>query len=139
METAIPQPKVIEINGADTSQLRQLRGIGPYYALKIAQYRERLGGFVKAEQLMEIEGIDAARFEMMASQIGIDHTLICKISFRNTDQSTLGKHPYIGPYAARWIVHNREQLGDSVCTLPSLLRRNIIKPQHAEWLVYYLE
>jgi len=136
---AFPQRELIEINGADTSRLQKLRGIGPYYAQKIVQYRHRLGGFVAMEQLMEIEGIDEARFEMMKSQIEIDYALVRTINLKSTDQKTLGQHPYIGPYAARWIVHYRQQLGDTVCTLPSLLRRNIIKEQQAKWLEYYVE
>ena len=136
---ASPQRERIEINGADTSRLQRLRGIGPYYAQRIVQYRERLGGFVSAEQLMEVDGMDAARFEMMEPQIEINYALIRKIDLKTADQSLLGQHPYIGPYAARWIVHYREQLGDTVCTLPSLLRRNIIKPQQAQWLEYYVE
>jgi DNA uptake protein ComE-like DNA-binding protein len=88
---------------------------------------------------MEVDGMDAARFEMMEPQIEINYALIRKIDLKTADQSLLGQHPYIGPYAARWIVHYREQLGDTVCTLPSLLRRNIIKPQQAQWLEYYVE
>jgi len=134
-----PQQGQVEINGADTSLLRRLRGVGPYYAQRIIQYRDRLGGFVAAEQLMEIDGIDATRFEMMASQIQIDFALVRKIDLKTADQTTLGQHPYIGPYAARWIVHYREQLGDTVCTLPSLVRRNIIKTQQSQWLEYYVQ
>ena len=134
-----PQRELIEINRADTSQLIKLRGIGPYYAQKIIQYRERLGGFVSVEQIMEVEGIDEERFAMFALQIEIDYSLVRKTNLKTADQITLGKHPYIGPYAARWIVHYREQLGDSICTPQSLLRRNIIKPREAEWLAYYIE
>ena len=134
-----PQQEQIEINSADTSLLKRLRGIGPYYAQRIVQYRNRLGGFVAVEQLMEIEGIDTARFESMAPQIQIDFTLIRKIDLKTADQATLGQHPYIGPYAARWIVHFREQLGDTVCTLPSLVRRNIIKAQQSQWFEYYIQ
>ena len=134
-----PQRELIEINSADTSRLQKIRGIGPYYAQKIVLYRHRLGGFVAMEQLMEIEGIDEARFEMMIPQIEIDYDLVRPLNLKSADQTTLGQHPYIGPYAARWIVHYRQQLGDTVCTLPSLLRRNIIKEQQVKWLEYYVE
>jgi competence ComEA-like helix-hairpin-helix protein len=134
-----PRRELIEINGADTSLLIKLRGIGPYYAQRIAQYRDRLGGFVAAEQIMEVEGMDEERFALFASQIEIDHTLVRKIDMKSANQSTLGKHPYIGPYAARWIVHYREQLGDSVCTPRSLVHRNLIKPSQAKFLEHYVE
>jgi competence ComEA-like helix-hairpin-helix protein len=129
---------LIDINRADTSQLQKLRGIGPYYAKKIVQYRELLGGFVMAEQLLEIEGIDDDRLSQFRAQIEIVSHWIRKIDLQNADQSTLGKHPYIGQYAARWIVHYRELLGDTICTLPSLIRRNILKPPQAKLLEYYV-
>ena len=133
------QPTLIEVNSADTAKLKRLRGIGSYFAQKIVQYRDRLGGFVSVEQMMEVEGIDQERFALLAPQIEIDFSLVRKIDLKTADQPTLGKHPYIGPYAARWIVHYRQQLGDSVCALPALLRRNIIKPQQTKWLEYYIE
>ena len=137
--TFASQREHIEINSADTSQLKKLRGIGSYYAKKIVQYRDRLGGFVSMEQLMEIDGIDTDRFEMMAPQIEIDFAMVRTINLLTSDQATLSNHPYIGAYSARWIVHYRQQLGDTVCTLPSLVRRNIIKEQHRKWLEYYVE
>ncbi|MBQ1754135.1 MAG: helix-hairpin-helix domain-containing protein, partial [Bacteroidales bacterium] len=36
----------LELNGADSAALVSLRGIGPWYARKILDYRDRLGGFV---------------------------------------------------------------------------------------------
>ena len=134
-----PRPReLVEVNGADTSLLQKLRGIGPYYAQKIALYRDRLGGFVAAEQIMEVEGMDNERFALFAPQIEVDRSLVRTIDLRTADQSTLGKHPYIGPYAARWIVHYRQQLGDSVCTLPALLRRNVVQAEQCRWLEYYV-
>jgi competence protein ComEA len=57
----------ININRAGAEQLDQLPGIGPAYARKIIQYRERLKaetgqGFTRVEQLMEIPGIGPKRF-----------------------------------------------------------------------------
>ena len=46
----------IEINGADTTLLMKIPGIGSYYASRIVRYRERLGGFASAQQLEEIDG-----------------------------------------------------------------------------------
>ena len=47
----------IEINGADTTLLMKIPGIGSYYASRIVRYRERLGGFASAQQLEEIDGL----------------------------------------------------------------------------------
>ena len=129
----------IELNSADTTQLKRLRGIGPYYAKKIVSYRNQLGGFIAPEQMMEIEGIDKERFAQFAPQIVINQSLVHKINLKTADQSTLSQHPYIGPYAARQMVHDRELLGDSSCTLSSLLRRNVLQVKQVEWLTHYIE
>lgn len=47
----------IDINHSDTTALKQIPGIGSYYASKICKYRERLGGFVSISQIKEIEGL----------------------------------------------------------------------------------
>lgn len=45
---------MIDINTADSSLFERQRGIGPSLANRIIKYRERLGGFVSAEQIREI-------------------------------------------------------------------------------------
>ncbi|MDR1129399.1 MAG: helix-hairpin-helix domain-containing protein, partial [Prevotellaceae bacterium] len=62
----------VELNRADAGELQKFRGIGEYYAGKIVEYRNKLGGFYRAEQLMEIRGIDSVRFDMFSKQILID-------------------------------------------------------------------
>ena len=132
-------PPRVEINTAGEEALQKLRGIGPYYAQKIVQYRERLGGFILIEQLLEIEGIDEERLAMFGEQVDIDYEKIRPLSLAAADAKVLGAHPYIGPYAARWIVHYRSQLGDSVCRPQVLLRRGIIKEKQAALLEYYVD
>ena len=136
---ASPPPPRVEINSAGVEGLQKLRGIGPYYAQKIVQYRERLGGFVLIEQLLEIEGIDEERLAQFGEQVDIDYEKIRPLALAVADAKALGAHPYIGPYAARWIVHYRSQLGDSVCRPQALLRRGIIKERQAELLEYYVD
>ena len=53
----IPNPAaavMVELNSADTLELDKIRGIGPAFARRIVKYRERIGGFYKKEQLMEV-------------------------------------------------------------------------------------
>lgn len=51
----------IDLNSADTTALKRIPGIGSYYARKIIAYRERLGGFVWASQVDEVEGLPPVR------------------------------------------------------------------------------
>jgi len=57
----------LNINRASAAQLDLLPGIGPAYAQKIVEYRQRLKaetgqGFTRIEQLMEVPGIGPKRF-----------------------------------------------------------------------------
>jgi competence protein ComEA len=54
--------EIVEINRADSAKLTQVKGIGAGFASRIIKYRTQLGGFVKKEQLMEIYGIDTAKY-----------------------------------------------------------------------------
>ena len=41
-----PEGIRVELNTADTATLKKIPGIGSYYARRIVDYRNRLGGFV---------------------------------------------------------------------------------------------
>lgn len=52
-----PAGTILDLNTADTTELKRIPGIGSYYASKICRYRQRLGGFVSVEQIKEIDGL----------------------------------------------------------------------------------
>ena len=48
----------VDINTATVSELAdELSGIGPIKAQRIVEYREKIGGFIYPEELMDIYGI----------------------------------------------------------------------------------
>ena len=53
----------IDINTATTEELMQLKGIGPKYAARIIEYREKHGPFKTPEDLMQVSGIGQKTFE----------------------------------------------------------------------------
>lgn len=129
---------VVELNSADSAELVKLYGIGGYYAKKILLYRARIGGFYAPEQLMEIEGIDSARFARFSKNIEVDAAAIKRFSFDTAGKAFLVKHPYIGAYAARGIVLLREKFGAAACTLENLVKERILTKKAAENLWYYV-
>ena len=55
--------KKININTATTEELMLLKGIGPKYAARIVEYREKYGPFKTPEGLMQVSGIGQKTFE----------------------------------------------------------------------------
>ena len=95
-----PFPANININDIDSASLDKLPGIGPSTARRILKFREKLGGFYSASQLIEIPKIDTTLAEVMSARITIDKTKLIPIN-EKVDFKQLYKHPYIGPSKAK--------------------------------------
>ena len=98
---ARPIEQPVELNTADSATLRSVVGIGPRTVVAIMHYRERLGGFVRAEQLAEVPGVRERNYEKILKQIYCDSCKIRKIDINFASPKVLGKHPYIAPQALR--------------------------------------
>ena len=97
----------IVLNTADTTQLKMVPGIGPYYARKVVQYGERLGGYVSVDQLDEIEGfpLDAKDY------LVVEDAHPRQLNVNRLSLNELRKHPYINFYQARAITDYRRLHG----------------------------
>ncbi len=69
---------LIELNTATAEILQELPGIGPSMAGSILVYRDEIGGFYYAEQLLEVPGIGEAKLDGLLPFIRID-TLLAKV------------------------------------------------------------
>jgi competence ComEA-like helix-hairpin-helix protein len=99
---------MVELNSADTTRLKMLRGIGSGYAKMIVAYREKLGGFYAVSQLLEVYKFPDETYQKIKHQLSVDTTLIRKIKVNETTVKELKSHPYISYYQALSIVENRE-------------------------------
>ena len=52
----------LNLNTATAADLAKLPGIGPAVAARIVEYRQKNGGFKKAEELMNVKGIGEKTF-----------------------------------------------------------------------------
>lgn len=107
-EISIP----LELNSCDTSSLKRLKGIGSYYAIKIIEYRNELGGYHSTEQLMEIWKMREETIESILPYIEIDEQSIKKINLNVATSEDLKSHPYLDWSQANSIVNMRLQNGD---------------------------
>lgn len=101
----------IELNSADTSLLKNIRGVGSYFAQRIVRYRDALGGFYSIDQLKEVYGMRSEIVEKNKHILKLDTLLITKINVNIIGEKELVKHPYITFKEARQIVRRRSKLG----------------------------
>ena len=128
--------KKLDLNTADSLALIGLRGIGPYYAHKILEYRRRLGGvFTSKEQLLEIEGFDAERLEGFSKMIDVGRARPF-FTIWDADRSQLSRHPYIGSYASKGIIRYKSVTDTAAWSLDGLVENGIIKAADAARLRY---
>ncbi len=62
---AAEEPRVVNVNKADESQLALLPRIGPALAARIIEYREENGELKDTEDLMLVRGIGEKTFELL--------------------------------------------------------------------------
>ena len=112
MPSAMKERYQAELNSADSAELVKVYGIGPATARKIIRYREKLGGYASIEQLLDIPGIDSARFAMIRDGVFADAEVVNKVEINKASISQLRQHPYIDYYTAKAIVDFRIRKGD---------------------------
>ena len=109
---SVEMTEPIDLNTADTIMLKQLPGIGSAFAKWIVDYREKLGGYCEADQLLEVYRMDTVRFNEIKDFVKIDLAFIPKRLRINSDAfKVLLKHPYLEYDDVKKIVNYREQKG----------------------------
>lgn len=99
-----------DLNTADTTQLKLIRGIGSGYAKRIVKFRDILGGFANAEQVRETYGLPTETADELL-KYGYIGGGINKLKINQIAISDL-RHPYLKFAQARAIIAYREQHGN---------------------------
>lgn len=116
-ETSTRKPKEyrieeFDLNTADTTQLKKLRGIGSKLAARIIQYREKIGGFVSHTQLREVYALPEEVIALLEQHAFIIENTQQRIAINKASVEELQKHPYLREKLAKIIVSYRQQHGD---------------------------
>ena len=123
----------VVLNTADTTALKTIPGIGPYFARKIVQYGVRLGGYVNIDQLDEIED-----FPLESKQyLVIQDAQPKKLNINQLSLNELKRHPYINYYQARAIEDYR-RLHGPLKSLNDLRLSKDFPPEAIERLMPYV-
>lgn len=102
-----PAGTIIELNQADTTELKKIPGVGSVIARMIVKYRTRLGGYYSVSQLKDIR----LRADLLEPWFSVDTTTIRRINLNKGGTAFLRRHPYINFYQARAIVEWRKEHG----------------------------
>jgi DNA uptake protein ComE-like DNA-binding protein len=105
---AIP---VVDLNTVDSITLVELPRMGGYMASRIITFREKLGGFVEVEQLLDVKGLDSTRFAAMQPYLYLGDTETRRIDVNRDDFKTLVSHPYLSYEQVKRIFKQREGRG----------------------------
>ena len=101
----------LELNTADSVALEKLYKIGPKLAGKIVAYRNKLGGYHKLYQLVEIYGFQEDFLYDLKEQVYINPNKIKKININTCPIEQLQQHPYFKYTLSKQLVNYREQHG----------------------------
>ena len=123
-----------DINRADSAAFDALPGIGQYYAAKMVEYREKLGGYSFKEQLLDIWNFGQERYD------GLSDLVVCSRpakAFRlwQLPEDSLRLHPYIRSWqAAHSIALYRKSMPRDQWTVEALGEAGIMAPEDASKL-----
>ncbi|GBU07708.1 competence protein ComEA [Bacteroidales bacterium] len=100
----------VDINAADTSELKKIPGIGQSFAQRIIKYRQVLGGFYDISQIKEVYGMEE-QYEKIMPWLEISVNTIEPLKINSLSLDRLKSHPYINFYQAKAIVELRKKKG----------------------------
>jgi competence protein ComEA len=103
---------VVEINSADTTELKKIRGIGSFTAKNIVRFRENLGGFTSVDQLAEVYPLNASKLDSLRHHFIADPGLMQKINLNEASSEQLSRHPYLTSAQAKSLIAYRNMHGN---------------------------
>ena len=128
-----PEGTLVDLNEADTTELKKIPGIGSGIARMIVAYRNRLGGFYDTAQLKEVDYVN----EGMLKWFKLENASIHRINANKAGLDKLRTHPYMNFYKAKVIMEYRRKKG-KLKSLSQLSLYEEFTEKDLERLSYYL-
>ena len=80
-------------------------------ANRIVKYRDKLGGFVNTQQLLEVYGLDSSKYNLMINRISLDTYFVSGVLINDVSAAELRQHPYFDNNVARIVIMYRNAHG----------------------------
>lgn len=109
--STVKEIPIVNLNTTDTLELIRLPEIGAFFAKNIVDYREKLGGYIGKEQLLEVYGFDSLRLSIISPYINVNNVELKKINVNKDEFKTILRHPYIEYEDVKRVVNYRESKG----------------------------
>ncbi|MEM9544410.1 MAG: helix-hairpin-helix domain-containing protein [Bacteroidota bacterium] len=137
-KTPMLAPHSIDINLADTTELKKLKGIGSVYANRIVKFRRSLGGYFSIEQINQVWGISDSLYLSIKPFLKNSSPDIQKKNINELDKKSLSRHPYVDWKNAKTIMSYRKMHGDFE-SIDDLRQMHGLSEGFIDTLAYYFD
>ena len=128
-----------DINTADTTELKKIRGIGTKLSARIVKFRDKLGGFTQPAQLAEVYGLSPEVLDSLQKYTFIQPDFNPKqLNLNTATFEEMRQHPYMNYNLARLIISYRTQHGHYQ-TVDALRNIKQLKEEQFQKLKPYLQ
>lgn len=127
--------ETIDINTTTRSSIQKIPGIGAVLAQRIITYRDRLGGIISLEQLLEVEGVSIKKYSKILPYIIIKkrHKTI---PINKVKKEQLSQHPYFEKQHIDAILNLRNK--SKISSIDELAQNENFAPRDIERMLPYL-
>jgi competence protein ComEA len=132
-----PELNRVPFHEADSILLQAVVGVGPVISSRIVKYRDLLGGFYDAGQLLEVYGVTEELATKIYELFPFSPNIYKKLSINQLSSKDLAQHPYIGLNEARVIFAYRNQNGQ-IAGREDLLKIKILNEAWVDRIAPYL-
>lgn len=126
--------ETVDLNCGDTAQLKLVPGIGSVMAERIVRYGKLLGGYVSAEQVAEVYGLDMS----FAKWFSVKTVSIRKININTAGYAQMVRHPYFNKVQTKYILKLRQEWG-RINSLKALENDTVFTPRDINRMKPYVE
>ncbi len=104
--------KMVDINTLSAEEFVALGGFWKYNGVKIAKFRNDIGGFHSKEQLLDVYGVKVEYYERVSDNIIVGKVELKQIRINFADEKELAAHPYLEIHNAKDIIEFRDKHGN---------------------------